>query len=740
MAKKPAAPKRELFQGPEPEPFRQPITETLETNYMPYAMSVIVSRAIPEIDGFKPSHRKLLYTMYKMGLMNGPRTKSANVVGATMRLNPHGDAAIYETMVRLTNGCEALCVPFVDSKGNFGKQYSRDMAYAAPRYTEVRLLPICAEIFGGIDRDAVDMVPNYDNTTTEPLLLPTAFPNILVSPNIGIAVGMASNICPFNLSEVCDATMARIRDPRADPAAHMLAPDFPGGGQILYAKSDMDSVFRQGRGSVRVRATYTYDKKAGVIEINQIPYTTAVEPILDKIIALMKEGKLKEITGVPRDETDLHGLKLTLDLRNGTDPDKLMAKLFKMTPLEDSFGCNFNLLIAGTPRVMGVGEILDEWIAWRSDCIRREVFFEMNKKKEKLHLLKGLKKILLDIDKAVAIVRGTENDADVVPNLMIGFGIDRVQAEFVADIRLRWLNRQYILDRVSEIESLQQQIDDAQDILNNRARVGKLICEQLAAIKKKYGQPRRSEIIYEEEVFADEEEDETDDSPVTLFLTREGYFKKITPQSLRMYAEQKLKEGDEMMQVVEATNAVDLLFFTEGGDVYKAHAADFENTKASAMGDFIPAKLGTEGCRPLFMAVTGDYSGEMLFFFENGKAARVPMNAYETKTNRRCLKGGFYGKEPLCAAFQVGKEGKELLLASSAGKYLLVNSLQIPLKATRASQGVQVMTLRAKGKVDRVCEYQEGMLTNAHRLRAKNLPAAGGTPAKDEKDPMQLML
>ena len=632
------------------EPVVQPITETIETNYMPYAMSVIVSRAIPEIDGFKPSHRKLLFTMYKMGLLGGNRTKSANVVGATMKLNPHGDAAIYDTMVRLSRGNEALLHPFVDSKGSFGKQYSRDMAYAAPRYTEVRLDSFCETIFDGIDRDAVDFVPNYDNTMTEPLLLPTKFPNILVSPNLGIAVGMASSICSFNLAEICDGTIELLRRPNTTDEKLLdivKAPDFSGGAYLIYDRAKMLDIYRTGRGSFTLRARYSYDKENNCIDILQIPYSTSIEQILAKITTLVKDGKLKEVVDF-RDEIDLSGFKLTLDLRRGTNPEQLMAKLYRLTPLQDDFSCNFNVLIAGTPKVLGVRQILEEWTAWRTGSVRRRVYFVMKKKQDKLHLLKGLKRILLDIDKAIQIIRETEEEAEVIPNLMIGFGIDEKQAEYVAEIKLRNINKEYILKRVQETESLQGEIQDLEDTLQKPARIRRIMVEELTQVRKKYAQPRKTEIIYSHEVEEYREEEQVEDYPVTVFLSREGYFKKITPQSLRMSGEQKYKEGDGPGQQAEATNAAEVMFFTDRCQVYKTRLSEFGDSKASVLGDYLPAKLGMdEGESVVYMVLPGDYSGHLLFFFENGKIARVEMKAYATVSNRRKLTGAYSDKSRL---------------------------------------------------------------------------------------------
>ena len=717
----------------------QPITETLRENYMPYAMSVIVSRAIPEIDGFKPAHRKLLYTMYKMGLLTGGRIKSANVVGQTMRLNPHGDAAIYDTMVRLARGNEALLVPFVDSKGNFGKAYSRDMAYAASRYTEVKLEKICTQLFADIDKDTVDFVDNYDSTVKEPTLLPVTFPSVLVNNNTGIAVGMASNICSFNLAEVCETTAALIRDPEHNIADTLIAPDFPGGGILLYDKAELDKIYSTGRGSVRVRSRYNYDKSNNCVEITQIPPTSTVEAIMDKIVDLIKLGKIREISDM-RDETDLGGLKLTIDCKRGTDPEKLMQKLFRMTPLEDSFSCNFNVLIAGSPRVLGVRELLEEWTAFRRECVRRGIYFDLQRKKEKLHLLQGLKKILLDIDKAVKIVRETEEEVEVIPNLMIGFGIDEVQAEYVAEIKLRHLNREYILKRTEEIESLTGEIAEMEDTLKSPRKVDTIIVNQLRAIAKEYGAPRKTEVLYEVEQTEEEPVEEVPDYPVRVFFTREGYFKKITPQSLRMSGEQKLKEGDAITQEMDTTNAAELMFFTNLGQVYKSRVAEFEDTKASVMGDYVASKLGMDtGEVPVYMALFTKYEGYMLFIFENGKAAKVDMASYETKTRRKKLTGAFSTKSPLVYAAYLPQD-TELLLRSSASRMLIFHTAMILSKAARDTQGVQVMTLSRKGaRVVEAAPYQPGMVPNDHRLRTKNLPATGGiVPELEVGEQLQL--
>ena len=702
-----------------------PITDTLETNYMPYAMSVIVSRALPEIDGFKPAHRKLLYTMYSMGLLKGARTKSANIVGSTMHLNPHGDAAIYDTMVRMGRSNESLLVPFVDSKGNFGKAYSRDMAYAASRYTEAKLEQVCEELFRDIDKDTVDFVPNYDGTTTEPTLLPVTFPTILANNTLGIAVGMASNICSFNLAELCSATIALMKDEQADLASILPAPDFVGGGQILYDAAEMQNVLENGRGSVRVRAVWRYDKENNCIDVTRIPPTTTVAAIMDKITELVKAGKIREISDM-RDETDLNGLKLTLDLKRGQDPDRLMARLFKATPLEDSFACNFNVLIGGQPRVLGVRQILLEWIAFRAECVRRRTYYDLQGKQKRLHLLKGLKAILLDIDKAIEIVRNTAEESEVVPNLMIGFGIDEVQAEYVAEIKLRHLNREYILKRTEEIEELEDAIADLQDVLKRPARINKIIMGELSAVAKKYGQPRRCEILYDLPQEAEEDQQqEIPDYPVHLFFTRDGYFKKITPQSLRMSGEQKLKDGDELLFTCESTNAAELLFFTNHQQVYKSRAADFADTKASVLGDYVASKLGMdEGETPLYMVVTGNYTGWMLFFYQNGKCAKVPLSSYQTKLNRRKLLKAYSDKAEL-AAIRYLPEETELAIFTSNSRLLLAGSALIPEKATRDTAGVNVVSLKKNAKITRVTLAAGLELANPHRFRVRTLPAAG---------------
>ena len=714
------------------EVVEQHITDTLEVNYMPYAMSVIMSRAIPEIDGFKPSHRKLLYTMYKMGLLQGGTIKSANIVGRTMQLNPHGDAAIYETMIRLARGNESLLHPYVESKGNFGKSYSKNMQYAASRYTEAKLAPISAELFRDIDKDTVDFVPNYDNTMTEPTLLPVTFPSVLVNANMGIAVGMASNICSFNLKEICDTTVALIKDPDADITETLKAPDFIGGGQILYDEDKMNEIFRTGRGSFKIRAKYSYDKKNNCIDIYEIPATTTTEAIIDKIVELAKGGKAKEISDI-RDETDKKGLKITIDLKRGTDADKLMKKLYKMTPIEDSFGCNFNVLIAGTPRVLGVRELLLEWIAFRTECVNRRVFFDLSKAKDRLHLLEGLQKILLDIDKAIRIIRSTDEESEVVPNLMIGFGIDKIQADYVAEIKLRHLNREYILKKTEDIEKLRAEIEDMEDILASRSRVKKIIVNELSDVVKNYDKPRRSEIIYTSDIDDESEPDEEiPNYPVTLFFTKEGYFKKITPQSLRMSGEQKLKENDEIIETVEATNNTELLFFTDKCRVYKAKAADFDDSKASVLGDYVASKLEMEPDEnAVYMAVTTDYKGFMLFFFENGKLAKIDLSAYETKTNRKKLIKAYCEKFPVVNMFCV-TEDKEYVMKSTSGRILLLNTGAIAVKTTKDSMGVSVMTLKKGHRVSSVKEYTDGEFVKPARYRTRTLPAAGATLSADD--------
>ncbi len=717
----------------------QNITETLETNYMPYAMSVIVSRAIPEIDGFKPSHRKLLYTMYKMGLLTGARTKSANIVGQTMRLNPHGDAAIYDTMVRLSKGYGALLHPFVDSKGNFGKVYSRDMAWAASRYTEAKLAPICAELFSDIDSDTVDFVDNYDNTMKEPALLPTTFPNILVSANQGIAVGMASQLCGFNLGEVCDTTIAFLKNPECRISETLLAPDFPTGGEVLYDARALEDIYNTGRGGVKVRGRWRYDKKENLIEIYEIPYTTTTEAIMDKVAELIKAGKIREISDM-RDETDLSGLKLTIDLKRGADPDKLMQKLFKATTLQDTASCNFNVLIAGMPRVMGVRELLEEWCAWRTESVKRRVYFVLKKRQDKLHLLKGLKRILLDIDKAIKIIRETEKEADVVPNLMIGFGIDQTQAEYVAEIKLRNINREYILKRLEETESLESEIEDLEDTLARPSRIRKIIITELEEVRRKYAEPRHTGIVYD---FADEQESEEkpeDDYPVTLFLSRHGYFKKITPQSLRMSGEQKFKEDDALRESVETTNAAELMFFTDRAQVYKTRASDFADGKASQLGDYLPAKLGMdEGESVVGMVLPGDYGGFLLFFFENGKAAKVELSAYQTTSNRRRLTGAYSDKSPLRGLLYL-REDREIAIYSTEPRVLVVSTALLGVKTTRTTQGVALLTLKKKYTLDRVCFPEQTGLTDLARYRGRSIPAAGALLKAEDSDDKQMSL
>lgn len=715
------------------------ITNTLTDNFMPYAMSIILSRAIPQIDGFKPSHRKLLYTMYKMGLLNGARTKSANIVGATMKLNPHGDSAIYDTMVRLSRGYEALLHPYVDSKGNFGKFYSRDMAWAASRYTEAKLDKICNELFRDIDKDTVDFVDNYDNTMKEPSLLPVAFPSVLVNTNTGIAVGMASNICSFNLKEICETTAALIRDPNHDVMQTLPAPDFIGGCQIIYDENALRQVYETGKGGIKLRARYQYDKSANCIDVLSIPSTTTCEVIIEKIIDLVKAGKIKDIADV-RDETGIDGLKITIDLKRGVDPDRLMAKLYRFTTLEDSFSCNFNVLIGGVPRVLGVKALLEEWIAFRIECVRRRTYFDRNKKAEKLHLLKGLEAILLDIDKAVKIVRETDEEAEVVPNLMIGFGIDEVQAEYVAEIKLRHLNREYILKRTAEIEALEKEIAELDEILKSKTRIKTIIVKELKEIAEKYGQPRKSIIIYEDIVSYTEEKDDVPDYPVNLFFTKEGYFKKITPQSLRMSSNHKLKDGDEIAQTCEFSNNGELLFFTDKCQVYKAKAADFTDTKASALGEYVPAKLGMdEGENAVYMVATKDYKGMLLFAFENGKLAKVPLEAYQTKTNRKKLTGAYSDKSPL-AGMVFFTEDKEFLLKASSGRMLLIHSGAINLKTTRSTQGVAVMKLKKGHRLFEISEYVEGTFAKPQRYRTKTLPTLGAMPANEDSTDEQLTL
>jgi len=715
----------------------QAITETLESNYMPYAMSVIVSRAIPEIDGFKPSHRKLLYTMYKMGLLSGGRTKSANIVGQTMRLNPHGDAAIYETMVRLARGNETLLHPFVDSKGNFGKVYSRDMAYAAARYTEAKLDTICTELFRDIDSDTVDMVDNYDSTMKEPSLLPTTFPNVLVSANQGIAVGMASNICSFNLKEVCDTAIALIQDPEHDILQTLPGPDFSTGAELLFDEAATREIYQTGRGSFKLRAKWHYVKEGNLIEITQIPYTTATEVIMDKVAELIKAGKIKEIADM-RDETDLGGLKLTIDLKRGVEPEKLMQKLFRMTTLQDSFPCNFNILIAGMPRVMGVGEILEEWTAWRTDCVKRRLFFQIGKKEERLHLLKGLERILLDIDKAIAIIRETDLENEVVPNLMIGFGIDEIQANYVAEIRLRNINKEYILKQTRAISQLEKEIGELQSILGSSRKLKNVIVKELQEVAAKYGKPRQTEIIYETaQIQPEEEEEPIPDYPVTVFLSKEGYIKKLTAQSLRMAGEQKFKEGDSLQSSREATNRSELLVFTDKWQCYKARLSDLDDGKASQLGDYLPQKLGMEpGENVLQVVITADYKGFVLFFFENGKVAKVPLNAYETKTNRKKLTGAYCDKSPLVQVIALEND-EQIALYSSDGRAAVFSSAQLLPKTTRNTQGVAVLTLKKKAVLRSACLLDGSGITQVSRYRSKTIPTGGAILKQEDSQEKQ---
>ncbi len=714
------------------EVVQQKIATTIEENYMPYAMSVILSRAIPEIDGFKPSHRKLLYTMYKMGLLTGGRTKSANIVGQTMRLNPHGDSAIYDTMVRLSRGYEALLHPYIDSKGNFGKFYSRDMAWAASRYTEAKLDSICSELFKDIDKDTVDFVDNYDNTMKEPALLPATYPSVLVNANTGIAVGMASSICSFNLKEICDTTVALMKNADHDISSTLPAPDFSGGGQIIYDKRVFDEIYKTGRGSFKMRSKYSYDKSANCLDITGIPQSTTSEAIIEKVIQLVKAGKLKEISDI-RDETGLDGLKITIDLKRGTDPDKLMLKLYKMTPLEDSFSCNFNVLIGGVPRVLGIKELLDEWIAFRVECVRRRTYFDLNKKKDKLHLLKGLQAILLDIDKAIKIVRETPEESRVVQNLMAGFGIDELQAEYVAEIKLRHLNREYILKRTEEIENLEKEIAELEGVLASKAKIKKIIEKELAEVGKRFGQPRKSILIYADEIQTAEEEEEAPDYSVNIFYTKEGYFKKILPQSLRMSSEQKLKEGDSVAYSNECSNNDELLFFTDKAQVYKTKVNEFKETKASTLGDYVPAKLNMdEGENSIYAVNTKDYKGYMIFAFENGKIAKVPLSAYETKTNRKKLTGAYSDKSPIADIIYV-KEDCEIMLTSSQGRVLLFNTGAIAEKASRSTVGVNVLALKKGHRLISAKLYKEGDLAKPSRYRTKTLPAAGSVLSAEDK-------
>ena len=745
MAKKKIEKEKKNYNNPNviglhSETVEQGITETLETNYMPYAMSVIVSRAIPEIDGFKPSHRKLLYTMYKMGLLNGQRQKSANIVGRTMQLNPHGDAAIYDTMVRLSAGHEALLMPFVDSKGNFGKVYSRDMAYAASRYTEARLMPICAEVFRDIDKDTVDFTDSYDGTQKEPVLLPTAFPNILVSANSGIAVGMASQICGFNLNEVCETTINYLRDPECDLMATMPAPDFPTGGEIVYDRAEMEGIYNTGRGSFKVRSRWRYDKDENIIEVYEIPYTTTTDIIIDKIAELIKAGKIREINDM-RDETDLGGLRLAIDLKRGADPEKVMQKLFKMTTLQDVFPCNFNILVAGYPRVMGIREILDEWTGWRMESIRRMVYFDLQKKQEKLHLLQGLEQILLDIDKAIEIIRNTELEADVVPNLMMGFGIDQVQAEYVAEIKLRNINREYILKRTAETADLEKEIEDLNDVLNSRHRIKSIIIEDLKRINKKYVTPRKTGMVYSHEISEPEPEEKTaPEYHVMLVLSRDGYFKKINDASLRMNSEQKFKDEDSLNVMFESYNSHDLLVFTDKQQVYKAKVADFEDTKASALGTYLPAKLQLDdGEKVVSMADPGDYRGSLLMMFENGKAARVALSAYETKTNRKRLVNAFSGASPLVSLTVITEE-LDMACYSSDERLMIFNTSMLQTRAAKATAGVNCVTLRKKATLARAVPLSEAALENTSRYRARAIPSAGAVIKAEDKGMKQMSL
>ena len=743
MAKK-KEPEKKKYDNPDvvglrAEVLEQPITETLEQNFMPYAMSVIVSRAIPEIDGFKPSHRKLLYTMFKMGLLSGARTKSANIVGQTMKLNPHGDAAIYETMVRLSTGYQALLTPFVDSKGNFGKVYSRDMSYAASRYTEAKLSAVCAELFRDIDKDTVDFVDNYDGSMQEPSLLPTAFPNVLVSSNTGIAAGMASAICGFNLNEVCDTAIALLKDPEHDLLSTLPAPDFPTGGEIIYDRAEMERIYQTGRGSVKLRARWRYLPKENIIEIYEIPYTTTSEAVIDKVAELIKLGKIREINDM-RDETDLGGLRLAIDLKRGVDPEKLMQKLFKLTTLQDAFACNFNILVGGNPRVMGVGEILEEWTAWRMDCVRRRVYHELAKKKDKLHLLRGLEQILLDIDKAIAIIRNTELESEVVPNLMMGFGIDQIQAEYVAEIKLRNINREYILKRTAETEELEKDIEDLENTLNNRRRLRAIIVDELKQINKKYVTPRKTGIIYSHEVQEFDEDEAVEDYPVTLFLSREGYFKKITAQSLRMSGEQKYKEGDALQVSFESSNRRELLFLTDRQQMYKCRVSDFEDGKASVLGTYLPTKLQMdEGESVLAMIDPGDYRGHLLIFFENGKAARIELSAYETKTNRKKLVGACSDKSPVRGVLLL-KEEADIAVEASDGRCLVFHSSLLQPKTSRTTQGVGVMALKAKKLLTGAAFLKDTPIRNLSRYRVRSIPAAGALLKPEDRGEEQMTL
>lgn len=711
----------------------QSIVDALEVNFMPYAMSVIMSRAIPEIDGFKPSHRKILYMMYKMGLLTGARAKSAKIVGQVMQLNPHGDAAIYDTMVRLSKGYEALLHPYVDSKGNFGKAFSRDMMWAASRYTEAKLEKICAEFFVDIDKNTVDMVDNFDNTMKEPALLPVNFPSVLVNANTGIAAGMASSICSFNLEEVCKTTIELIRNPKHDVTETLLAPDFAGGGLLVYNRENMEEIYRTGRGGFKVRARYSFDKSNNCIEVTEIPPTTTCEAIIDRIIEKVKAGSIKEINDI-RDETDLGGLKIAIDIKKGTDPDKLMKKLYDTTPLQDTFSCNFNVLIKGNPRVLGVKELLGEWIEFRSDCVRRRTAFDLKRASDRLHLLRGLEKILLDIDKAIKIIRNTEEESEVVPNLMIGFKIDKIQAEYVAEIKLRHLNKEYIIKRLQDIDKLEEAIKDLNDILDTPKRIKQIIVLELKEVIKKYAKPRKTEIVYSTEIDDSPVEEEIPDYPVHIFFTKDGYFKKITPLSLRMSGAQKLKDGDEISQTFETSNAKELLFFTNKCQVYKTNISAFEDSKASVLGDYIPAKLEMEdGELPVFMALTGDYSGYMIFFFENGKAAKIDMKAYQTVTKRKKLIKAYSDKSPLSAILQL-TEDKELVVISSSGRHLLINTAVILPKTTKDTIGVGVLTLKKGHRLMTAREYREGEFAKPHRYKAKNLPAAGALLSSEDEE------
>jgi DNA gyrase subunit A len=735
--KKSAKPKMDAYIEGAGLVVEEKITQTLEKNYMPYAMSVIVSRAFPEIDGFKPSHRKLLYTMYKMGLLNGKLTKCANIVGATMRLNPHGDGAIYETLVRLSRGNEALLHPYVLSKGNFGKAYSRDMAYAASRYTEAKLEPICEELFKDIDKETVDFVPNYDNTMQEPTLFPASFPTILVNANVGIGVSMASAVCPFNLTEVCETAVALMKNPDCNVLDTLKGPDFPGGGYMLYDEEELDKIYRTGRGSVKLRAKYRYDEKARCLEIVEIPATTTVEAIIEKIVALVKAGKIREVSYL-RDETDIDGLKIGIDLKKGVDPDKLMQKLYKLTPLQDSYSCNFNILVHGYPKVMGVYQILDEWVKFRMDCVRRRVQFDLRKKKEKLHLLKGLGKILLDIDKAIKIIRETEEETEVIPNLMIGFGIDEIQADYVAEIKLRHLNREYILKRTAETDQLEKDIAELEETYGSDKKIKKIIISELEDVVKKYGQPRKTQFFYKTDIEDVEVEEEIEDYPCRIFLSESGYFKKCTMQSLRMASDQKLKEGDVMLQEIESTNRHDILFFSDSCNVYKSKASQFKNTKASDLGDYIPAMLSFDsGEGVLKMTDTLDYSGYVIFVFENGKVAKVPLNAYETKTNRKKLANAYSDKSKLVEMFFV-KENAEIMLRTSNNRAMIFDTALLMPKSTRNTIGVQVMTLKAKNaKVEKAFIVDPENTSDLNKFRSKTIPVAGCL-AKDLEDPDQM--